>query len=241
MGMALDAIAILHVPPTVVHEALPASKDDAALRVGKNGEPVRVVPLADAVCVHLGVPLASEPDALADRLDDLLEDLLDVHDDARGVPVYPSTYALAAKSWAEALDELGEAADWIDVDAELDNPMAALLGGLGGGDMAAMMQQMQGLGPGGDPAAMMETAMKMMGQLAESGALADLAKAMSGAMPATDPRAALEQLGGAGMDLDALTKQAQAMLDEDPELERKLRESLAASGDDEAPDEDDEG
>jgi hypothetical protein len=39
------------------------------------------------------------------------------------------------------------------------------------------------------------------------------------------------------MDLDALTKQAQAMLDEDPELERKLRESLAADEDDEPDDE----
>jgi hypothetical protein len=250
--MSLTALAVVRIPPTVVRDALPAAAgDDADLRTAANGDTLRVRALADSTVIDLGIPLASEPDAIAARLRALLGDLLDVHD-AERVPVYPSSHALEAGTWNDVVDELGEAADWIPVRAPADpfgGLMSAGFPGMGGGqapDMAAMAAMFQG----GDASALLEQAMQMAQQLAESGAFADFAMNMaapaaSAPSDAPDPRAALEQLGvspaqldaqlGAmGLDLEKLASDAQAMLEKNPELEQKLRsafEKTATSAD----------
>ncbi|MEC7521037.1 MAG: hypothetical protein VYE22_14270 [Myxococcota bacterium] len=234
----MNAIAVLKVSPSVVFAALP---EENGARRAQNGETVKIEPLEDAVKVHLGVSLTSEPEALAERMDDLLGELLDLHEPTKGVPVYPDSHALAATKWNEVVDELGAAADWIPVQAE--DPMQALLGGMGGMDLGAMMQQM-----GGDPAALMQQAMQMAQQLAQSGDLGDLTKMMGGMqggqmpdlgaladqardMIEKDPgleqrlQQQMEQMGG----LDAMSAQAEAMLAQNPELAEKLRTQLGRS------------
>lgn len=206
----MNAIAVLKVSPSVVFAALP---EEGGARRAKSGEAVTVEALEDAVKVHLGVSLASEPEALAARMHELLGELLDLHEPTRGVPVYPDSHALAAKKWNEVVDELGEAADWIPVQAA--DPMQALMGGMGGMDLGAMMQQM-----GGDPEALMQQAMQMAQQLAQSGDLGDLTKMMGG-------------MGGAGgqmPDLGALANQAREMIEKDPGLEQRLQQQVEQMG-----------
>ena len=255
--MSLSALAVLRIPPTVVRDALPAAGDDADLRTAANGDALRIRALSDSTVIELGISLASEPDAIAARLKALLGDLLDVHD-AERVPVYPSSHTLAAGTWNDVVDELGEAADWIPVRAAAVDPFGGLMGGfpgMGGGqapDMAAMAAMFQG----GDASALLEQAMQMAQQLADSGAFADFAKNM--AAPAgnastnpQDPRAALEQLGvssaqldAMGLDLDKLATDAKAMLEKNPELEQKLRgafESAQAGASQSEPESEPEG
>ena len=97
--------------------------------------------------------------------------------------------------------------------------------------MAAFAEQLQG-GGGAD---MLQQAMQMAQQLAQSGALEGLAAQMAGA---ASPEEALQKMGAGpdalgalgGIDLSSMAAQAQSMLADNPDLERQLREQLGAAG-----------
>lgn len=231
----MQAIAILHVDPELAAAALEGATFTA---------------LEDCVLVPLGVPLTSEPAELAIALAEVAGPLVQVHHEPRGVPVFPTTYALAAKRWAAAIEELGEAADWIDPSAAA--PMAgldmgALMGAMGGADMAAFAQHLQG--PEG--AALLEQAMQMAQQLAQNGGFAQLAQQMG--QSGVDPEMLARQMqgGGAdspdltalaeqaqamlqGADLSSMAEQAKAMLAANPELEAQLRGMIEDEDDEDA-------
>lgn len=234
-GMTKNAAAILHIAPTLVRDALaPAEGDD--VRVGANGEHVRIAALGDATIVHLGIGIGAEPEELADRLDALLGDLLDQHEEPRGVPVYPSSYELEAQSWEAAIEELGEAADWVRLDEEPAGGMAELLGAFGlSAEQLESMEGAMGALPEGDRDKLFSSALRMAEELSKSGALEELAKRMHvfGAKDGEDQWKALERKetgkerwSGLGFDVDALADQARAMLAADPELEERLRNAI---------------
>jgi thiamine monophosphate kinase len=110
------------------------------------------------------------------------------------VPVYPASYAPAATTFDALVDELGEAADWVRVagaeEPAPQDPFAALTSALGGAgvDLESLAGQLQGQ----DPNALMQQAMGLAQQLAESGQLGDVQRAM------------MDMMGGLGMDPQAL-------------------------------------
>lgn len=219
--MTLEAVAAVKVPPSEVKEALSSSGQ-------------RVVALEDGAAVHLGVKMTeASPAQLAARLRELLGDLLDRHDHPRGVPVYPASYAPDVKTFDALVEELGEAADWVPIAEEdgEEDPMAAMAGLLGGAgvDLGALQQQMMG----GDPNALMESAMQMAQQLADSGKLGELQEAMSGMFGGMDPR---EMLAQSGIDVSEIEQRVAAMDEET--LERlgvspeRMRRALEETGGD---------
>ncbi|MCB9596348.1 MAG: hypothetical protein H6719_26735 [Sandaracinaceae bacterium] len=257
--MSTNAIGVLKIDPALVREALPAVGGDDVRR-GANGEPVRIRALDNATLVHLEASVTEDPEVLGFGLAAQLGELLAAHSDPRGVPVYPESYALTAKTWDAAIEELGDGAEWIalpsagpagfaDLGAMLGGgapdlaamfggggapDLAAMLGG-GGGQLGALAQQLQG--PEG--AAMLQQAMQMAQQMAQNGSLNELARKMAGA---TTPEEALAQAGASpaalgGLDLGAMMQQAQSMLSANPDLERQLREQLGGLAEDE-PEED---
>jgi hypothetical protein len=193
--------------------------------VFENGDHCRILALEDATIVHLGIPITGE---LGPRLRALLGNLLDAHADPRGVPVYPTSYTLAAKTWDAAVEELGEAAEWV----RLENPRAAMadmLGafGLGAGEIADIERAVAS----GDRDQLFSSALRMAQEMADRGDFAELAQRMNeqDLGNALDP----SQLQGMGVDLEALTREAQRMLQQNPELEAQIRAAFGAPEDDE--------
>jgi len=231
--MGINAVAVLRIEPSVVEQALVAGADEG-MRVGANGEPVKVRPLGNATLVHLGASIAQDPASLGQRLQALLGEVLVAHDEPRGVPLFPESYSLNAQSWDDAVAELGDGAEWIPLpQAQPQMPdLGAMLGAMGG--MDALSEQLQGAGG----AAMLEQAMAMAQQLAQSGALDGLAQQLQGAQ---SPEDALQKMGAppdalGGLDLGAMAAQAQQMLAGNPDLEQQLRGAFERQA--EAPDAD---
>lgn len=217
--MTLEAVAAIKVPP-----------GEVKAKVAPSGQ--RVLALDDAAAVHLGVKMTeASPEALAARLRELVGDeLLARHEHPRGVPVYPASYAPDASTFDALVEELGEAADWIrvDEDAAEEDPFAAMAGLLGGAgvDLEALQQQ----AASGDPNALMQSAMQLAQQLADSGKLGELQEAMSGMLGGVDPRELLAQSGISAEELErrvgALDPAALEELGVDQDtLERALAES----------------
>lgn len=236
--MTKQAAAIVRIEPARVRDAFAAIEGKEDEYTGANGEPFGIVALDDATVVQLGISIASEPEELAERLEALLGELLDAHADPRGVPIYPSSHALEATGWDAAIEELGEAADWVSLEEDgggLGDMLKAF--GLGAGGL----EDVQKIFAEGDRSALLSSAMRMAQEMAESGALEDLAKRMRIMQGADggdeqwkqlERATATDRLGG--LDLDELTKEARRMLEQNPELEEKLRSVF------EAPDEEDE-
>lgn len=193
--MSLEAVAAIKVPPADVKATLAAGEHPVA-------------ELEDATVVRLGVKLTeASPEQLASRLHELLGGLLDRHDHPRGVPVFPASYAPEATTFDALVEELGEAADWIAIDQPAeDDPMAAMAGLLGGAgvDLAALQQQMAS----GDPSALMDTALQLAQQLADSGKLGEVQQAMAGMMGGVDPREMLER---SGIDVGAIERRVASL------------------------------
>lgn len=194
--MSLEAVAAIKVPAADVKAALQTSEHSVATLEG-------------GAVVYLGAKLTeASPQELAGRLRQLLGDLLDRHDDPRGVPVFPASYTPEATTYDALVKELGEAADWIPLAEEPadDDPMAAMAGLLGGAgvDLGALQQQMAS----GDPNALMESAMQLAEQLAASGKLGEVQQAVAGMMGGMDPQQMLAQ---SGIDLADLERQITSM------------------------------
>jgi hypothetical protein len=242
-GMTKHAAAILHLAPSRVRDRFPAADGDD-VRVAANGEDVALAALEDATVVHLGVSIGAEPEQLAERMRALLADLLDAHEEPRGVPVYPSSYELQATTWAAAIEELGEAADWVEVrEEDSAGGMAGLLGafGIDPGSLGAFgidpkqLEALEGTLGGIDQEKLMSSAMRMAEAMARSGALDDLAKRMHvfGPKDGEDPRRDLEREDAGeerckdlGFDVQALAEQARELLAADPDLEARLRSAV---------------
>lgn len=235
--MTKQAAAIVRIEPGRVRDAFAAIEGKEDVYTGANGEPFGIVALDDATVVQLGISIASEPEELAERLEALLGELLDAHADPRGVPIYPSSHALEATGWDAAIEELGEAADWVSLDAGGGVGDILQAFGLGAGEL----EDMQKIFAEGDRSALLSSAMRMAQEMAESGALEDLAKRMRIMQGADggdeqwkqlERATATDRLGG--LDLEELSKEARRMLEQNPELEEKLRSVF------EGPDEEDE-
>lgn len=227
--MSMQAAAIVRIDAQSVRAALASAGE----------EKVRIEALDDATIVDLGIGLGSEPEELAARLRALLGDVLDAHEDPRGVPVYPSTYSLQARAWDAAVEELGEAADWVKVAeggamaADVANVLSAF--GLDPSDVA----QMEKAFTGGEDGDVFAAAVRAAREMAERGVFKDLAERMRSMGVEQDAQKALERAGadarlaGMGLDLEALAAEAQRMLDENPALEEEIRKALEEAGDDE--------
>jgi hypothetical protein len=240
--MTKHAAAILHLAPSRVREALPSSDGDD-VRVAANGENVTIAALSDATIVQLGVSIGEEPETLAARVRELLGALVEAHEEERGVPVYPSSYELQAKSWDAAIEELGEAADWVQVRASQGGGMAELLGafGIDPGSLGAFgidpkqLDALDGALGNADREKLMSSALRMAEEMARSGALDDLAKRMGVFGPKEGEeewkdvdrsKVGKDRWNSLGFDVEALAEQAREMLAADPDLEERLRNAM---------------
>lgn len=236
----MDAVAAVRVSLEQAKKTLEEAPGGGL--VGANGDAVRVKALDDGLLVYTGLSLREvEPEAIAATLHARLGAVLDAHDDARGVMVFPERLRASGKTYAEVVDELGDLGEWIAITPEGDTEDddegegAALPG-----DLGALMSQMMG-----DPSQMQglwQQAQRMMADPAmQQQLMAAAAQMMGGAAPPGAPKGAPGGAGGipglGGLDLGALAAQAQQLVQEDPDLVRRLQEQLGAGDDDE----DDEG
>ncbi len=245
--MSKNAAAIVRISPDRIRATFIASEGDESVRVGASGAPFRMVALEDATVVDLESPIAAEPDEHAARLVMLLGDLLEAHEEPRGVPIFPSSYELGARTWDAALEELGEAADWVRFD-EKPASVADLLGafGLGNADMSSMQDALANM----DQSALLSSALQMAQQMVQREDFADMAKRMRdlSASAPEDPLAALRAQGGrmegfpdmGGLDFEALTREAQRMLQQNPEMEKMIRDMIGSGEGEDEDGEDDE-
>ena len=240
----MEAIAILHIDPEATRVPLAEAQIERR---------------ADFVKVPLGVPLASEPSALAAALRRVAGAVLEQHSEVRGVPVVPSTMSLQSQTWDEALEEIGELADWIVVadfpaGDGLAGLMSAFAGMAGPGALEKGLPDMSQLAAaleGEQGQALLGQALGMAQQLAAEGRLPGLLQALGsasgpGGMPAVDPQSlasALQEQARPeaadlsaqaqemmrGMNLEELATKAHAVLNSQPDLEKALRERLGAA------------
>jgi hypothetical protein len=112
--MSLDAFALLRL-----------SESSIAARA-----PQGVTALSDAVLFRTGASFAAEPAELAIGLRRLLGDLLDGHDDPRGVYFLPAAAvepARSAGSYTAVLEAIGEAGMWVALVDENTNTRPTLV------------------------------------------------------------------------------------------------------------------
>lgn len=111
----MDTIALLRVSPALLGRALPTTSEgsDPSGRLGINGVPVHITPVEDGVLVYTQVPFASEPEELARSLKEILGNVLESHDDARGVFVFPDVARPKSVRYNEVITEVGEVGYWL--------------------------------------------------------------------------------------------------------------------------------
>ncbi|PKN48236.1 MAG: hypothetical protein CVU63_05680 [Deltaproteobacteria bacterium HGW-Deltaproteobacteria-20] len=224
--MAIRAVALVHIDPSRVKVALdpgPAEeraklKDDRMDVVeGADGNVYFIEAFEDATAIRMGFALGhAEPEVMGTLVAAALGDLVDEHDDPRGIPLFPETYRPKARSWSALLDEIGEALDWAPIEGTEVMDAGFDMGALQQGDLMSMVAQMQAqMSP-----QMLEQAMQMAQRLAEGGGMDELQRAMQQMMPD------MSSLQGMPMDMEAMARQAQQMLEADPELQQRLAGQL---------------
>lgn len=165
--MTIDALALLQIP----HTLLPEEKVLRAIA-------------DDSVLVRVGVPFAAEPDELVDALYDTFGELLDEHDDVRGVLIIPHVANPRAGTYEGIIEEVGEGGTWVELDddsADLGALMGEVMGMIGPDTMAQLQRAMLS----GDPAAGSEVQAKLDQLLSGSGRgeLGMALEAMKGPVP----------------------------------------------------------
>ena len=102
---------------------------------------MRAESLEDAVLLHTGLPFASEPEELVAKLHAILGNVLDEHEDPRGIFVLPDVAMPKARSYLDVLAEVGAGGSWLSI--EQGGPFG-LPDGLGalGAVLGSMLQNM---------------------------------------------------------------------------------------------------
>jgi hypothetical protein len=231
--MSMDAVAVVHVSLEEAKESL--AEGESSQLIGADGTAFRVRPLADGMLVYTGLSLRdAEPEEIAATLRQRLGDVLDAHDDARGVMVFPERVRASGSRYEEVVEALGDLGEWIAT----SEPEGAGFEGSGPApDLESLMSQM--MGDSSQMQGLWQQAQRMMADPAMQQQLMAAAAQMMGGMPpggaASDEEAprggGLPGLGG--LDLGALAAQAQQLLEEDPDLVRRLQEQLGGDEDDE--------
>jgi hypothetical protein len=235
MVMGINAVAVVRIPLARLEEELGGGKGEASGKkgavalTGDNDAAFSAKALDDATLIYTTASLGgAEPEELGDAVRELLGDVLDEHDDSRGLFVFGDVIEPQATSYAGVVDEVGEAGEWVPIVAD------ELAGLQGMGGLQAMMGNMMAHLPPemaemqrrlmSDPAAM-QAALAQVGALlsdpTQQQGLRDLMASMGGqgaGMP--NPMDLLQGLGGGNM--DELQKQAQAMLAKNPGLAKDL-------------------
>ena len=244
--MSMNAVALVHIAPAAVKEALePGPEEERAklgdprldVCIGADDKIYVIEAFDDATAIRLGIPLGyADPEVMGVLVATALGDLIDSHDDPRGVPLIPESYVPKARAWDALIEELGELADWAPIEGpEIVDPAADMFGALGA-DPQQLMQmaaQMQGQ----DPSVLMQQAMQMAQQLAASGAMDEIQRAMQQMMQGQGmPPGGGDADGGVpggmpgmGMDFAAMAAQAQSMLDANPALRDKLMQQMGGA------------
>jgi hypothetical protein len=120
--------------------------------------------LDDGALVFLPLPFDSDPHELLQELVGELGDVVDGHDDERGVFFFPdSAEPNDAESYEAVIEAVGSAGRWIGLDAPEDM-MGKVFEMMGISDPNAFMQAMQS----GDPDAMKLAQIQMQGRLEEA-------------------------------------------------------------------------
>ncbi|WP_394838143.1 hypothetical protein LVJ94_14635 [Pendulispora rubella] len=243
--MGIDAVAVLRLAPSRLHaELAPAPDAPAALPdllfTGKNGVPLRVRPLADAVCILTGAPFATPGDELSLLVRQLLGPLFDEHRDTRGIFVVPdvASHGANTETYDALVERVGDAGEWAPivpdgyVPERLRNAPAgsldAALGEIMGALDPALVQQMTRAVFSGDPEAFAEAQTNLEKALPQMGGLEDAVKKLMGNVPnvpgAPQAPAAPAFPEIAPEDFQAALKKAQEMMAENPDLEALLGE-----------------
>jgi len=214
--MGIEAIALVKLTPAQIDAAFPAK---GAERPGADGKPLKLVALEDAVLLVLGVSFDMEPDEAGYEVRKRLGAALDAHDDARGILIVPDKARPRSKTYADAVEEVGDLGFWakkvaadfapkarpkrVEVDEDItatlkdDNTLGAQLQALLGsgfpGISPDMMAQAQAMLNSPDGANIFAEAQKQVAaMMAQPGGFDALAKGLS------------EALGAQGLDPDAL-------------------------------------
>ncbi len=247
--MGMEAVALVRIEASVLASGLKAAGPSGTELVGANGETLTIAALDDASLIFTSVSVRdADPDQLGGLIRALIGDTLDRHDDDRGVFTFPKAALPAARTYAAAIEEVGEMGEWAPrvTAADLEER---------GGDFAAVAGDLlEGLGPdvmdlqrrmmAGEPGAMQD-AMKQVGAMlsdpSKKDALMQAVAALSGQGSTLQDMAANLPMGGGipnpadlmkNMDLGALQEQAQKMMADNPNLEKELMEKLGGKDED---------
>jgi hypothetical protein len=111
--MPILAVALLKLDACSALLARGPARFDLAAESG-----VRAEALDDAQLLHTGLPFASEPELIVQRLQQALGEALDEHDDPRGVFLLPDVAAPKARAYLDVIDEVGEGGQWLPLPQE---------------------------------------------------------------------------------------------------------------------------
>ena len=117
--MGIDAIAVLKVPLGALEDRLGKSGEgdpdmpSLVFLRGADGRPLGVSALDDGALVYMGAQFAAEPDELAASLRSRLGPALELHQEQRGVYIFPDVAEPRAKRYGALIAEMGEGGFWV--------------------------------------------------------------------------------------------------------------------------------
>lgn len=157
--MTMDAIALLKLSLDQLGSALRLEDEtDDTTIFRAMGRSLEARALDDCTTLNLAFRFDTPESTLGSVLRRDLGELIEAHDDERGVFVYPSVAHLQATDYEGALEELGEGGMWVSIPEAEGARVGAgdalgvfqgLAGGLGP-DLIGQVQQMVGNMPKGD-------------------------------------------------------------------------------------------
>ena len=228
--MAIRAVALVHIDPSRVKAVLDpgpeqerASISDDRMDVveGADGNVYFIEAFGDATAFRMRFALGhTEPDVAGTLIAAALGDLMDEHDDPRGVPLYPETYRPKSRCWDEFMDEFGEAFEWVPIDGEDEEEDQPGVDVFQQTDLMSMVSQMQTqMTP-----QFLEQAMYMAQGLFEQDGMEELREAVKAMVPGVAPRTVSPQ--GEPVDIATVLREAGRMLEADPSKKKKVRDQL---------------
>jgi hypothetical protein len=159
----MKAVALVKISPSSLREALrPSGGGDLPDPVDRGGGlTFRMRDLDDATLLTLSTPFDAEADDITEAVKKSVGGVIRMHNDSRGVFVFPDRAMPSASNYAGVIDEVGELGEWHSLTvkpkptvkvnvaptaapqpAKPAQPAMPDLGGLDLGALAAQMQQM---------------------------------------------------------------------------------------------------